>query len=304
MSEVVQQGLGRTNASERHNDVFALVLLIVSALIFSTGALFVRSLDTAGAWTTVFWRSVAAGISLCLVILWRDSVNPVRAMVAMGPPGWSVAASFSVSSIAMVVALTKTSVAIVLVIFALSPLFAAVMAWFLIRERVQNYTRAAIAVTVLGVAFMVSGQGRDASVAGVLVAFTIPLAFGYGAVMIRRHAEIAMAPAMLLATVFSAVVALPFARPLDVTRHDLLILLAFGFAQLGVGLAVFSVGAARVAATDVALISMLEPIMGPIWVWVFLDEYPGVAALIGGAVVFSALAIHTLYAARAVERRA
>ena len=53
-----------------------------------------------------------------------------------------------------------------------------------------------------------------------------------------------------------------------------------------------------VRATDVALISMLEPIMGPIWVWVFLDEYPGVAALIGGAVVFSALAIHTLYAAR------
>lgn len=276
----------------------AIVLLVVSALIFSTGALFVRSLDRADAWTTVFWRSVAAGISVSHVIAWRDRINPFRAMVVMGPPGWSVAAAFSVSSIAMVVALTKTTVAIVLVIFALSPLFAAIMAWFLIRERVHPYTWAAIAVTVLGVTYMVWGQDTNGSVAGALVALTIPLAFGYGAVMIRKHAEIAMAPAMLLATIFSCIVSLPFASPLAVSRHDLAILLAFGFAQLGLGLAIFSVAAARVPATDVALISMLEPITGPIWVWLFRNEYPGIPALIGGGVVFSALAIHTIYAAR------
>ena len=42
---------------------------------------------------------------------------------------------------------------------------------------------------------------------------------------------------------------------------------------------------------------MLEPIMGPIWVWIFLDDYPGVPALVGGSVVFIALAVHTVYAA-------
>ena len=106
-----------------------------------------------------------------------------------------------------------------------------------------------------------------------------------------------MAPAMLLASLMSSVIALPFANPFDISRHDLLILLTFGFAQLGIGLALFSIGAARAPATDVALISMLEPIMGPIWVWIFVDEYPGVPALIGGAIVFVALAVHTVYAA-------
>ena len=77
-----------------------------------------------------------------------------------------------------------------------------------------------------------------------------------------------------------------------------------GFAQLGVGLAIFSVGAARAPATDVALLSMLEPIMGPIWVWIFVDEYPGVPALIGGSVVFVALAAHTVYAAQRTETAA
>lgn len=275
----------------------AIVLLAASALIFSTGGLFIRKLEHPQAWQTVFWRSLSACVSLTLLIIWRERTNPVRAVVRIGRPGWAVGAAFSASSIGMVVALTRTSVAVVLVIFALSPLAAAVMAWLLIGERVRSYTWAAIAVTVAGVAFMVSGPGAGGSTSGALIALIIPLAFGYGTVMIRRHSEIAMAAAMLLSAVISALIALPFAHPFDITRHDLLLLLTFGFAQLGIGLAVFSVGAARAPATDVALLSMLEPIMGPIWVWIFVSEYPGVPALIGGSAVFIALAAHTIYAA-------
>ena len=275
----------------------AVLLLASSALIFSTGGLFIRELDHPRAWQTVFWRSFAACISLGLLIVWRERTNPIRAVVQIGRPGWAVGAAFCASSIGMVVALTKTSVAVVLVIFALSPLAAAVMAWILIGERVRNYTWMAIAVTVAGVAFMVSGPGAGGSTSGALIALVIPLAFGYGTVMIRRHAEIAMAPAMLLSAAISSVVSLPFAHPFDITRHDLLLLLTFGFAQLGIGLALFSIGAARAPATDVALLSMLEPIVGPIWVWIFVSEYPGVPALIGGSAVFVALAAHTVYAA-------
>ena len=109
------------------------------------------------------------------------------------------------------------------------------IAWILIGERVRNYTFAAIAVTVAGVAFMVSGPGAGGSTSGALVALVIPLSFGYGTVMIRRHSEIAMAPAMLVSAAISSVISLPFAHPFDITRHDLLLLLAFGFAQLGIG---------------------------------------------------------------------
>ena len=275
----------------------AVLLLTTSALIFSTGGLFIRKLDDPHAWQTVFWRSAAACVSLGLLIIWRERTNPLRAIVKIGRPGWAVGVAFCLSSIGMVVALSKTSVAIVLVIFALSPLAAAVLAWILMGERVRAYTWIAIAVTVAGVAFMVSGPGVGGSASGALIALVIPIAFGYGTVMIRRHSEIAMAPAMLLAAAMSAIIALPFAHPFDISRHDLLLLLTFGFAQLGIGLALFSIGAAQAPATDVALISMLEPIMGPIWVWIFVDEYPGVPALIGGTIVFVALAVHTVYAA-------
>ncbi|MEA3184799.1 MAG: hypothetical protein QOJ74_1276 [Ilumatobacteraceae bacterium] len=280
-----------------HASPASVLLLVISSLIFSTGGLFIRGLDHPHAWTTVFWRSTSACVSILLLIIWRERRGTVRAVLTMGRPGLAVAAAFACSSISMVVALTRTSVAIVLVIFALSPLAAAVLAWIVIGERVRNYTWVAIGVTVVGVGFMVSGPGAGGSTTGALIALVIPLAFGYGTVMIRRHSEIAMAPAMLFAAMISALIALPFAHPLAVTRHDLLLLLAFGFAQLGIGLAIFSVGAAGAPATDVALLSMLEPIMGPIWVWIFVNEYPGIPALIGGSVVFVALAVHTMYAA-------
>jgi drug/metabolite transporter (DMT)-like permease len=285
------------DSTHRHAPAGSLLLLAVSALIFSTGALFVRGLNDDHAWTIVFWRSLAACGSLALLIVWRERVNPLRSVVAIGRPGWMVAAAFCASSIGMVTALARTSVAIVLVIFALSPLAAALMARVLIGEHVQRSTWIAIAVTVAGVAFMVSGQTEGGAASGALIALIIPVAFGYGTVEIRRSSHIGMAPAMLLAAVLGLIISLPFANPLAVDRHDLILLLVFGFAQLGIGLAIFSVGAARAPATDVALISMLEPIMGPIWVWAFMNEYPGVPALIGGSVVFLALAVHTVYAA-------
>lgn len=289
---------GSSTPARSEITALSVALLVVSALMFSTGGLFVRALDHPQAWTTVFWRSVSASLSLIALIAWRERENTKRVVISMGRPGWAVAASFSASSIGLVVAMTRTTVAIVLVIFSLSPLVAALFAWVLIGERVHRYTWFAIGVTVVGVAFMVSGPDAGGFSSGALIAFVIPLAFGFGAVTIRQHAEITMAPAMLLATVISALISLPFAHPFSVTRHDFLVMFVFGFAQLGVGLAIFSVGAARTPATEVALIAMLEPIMGPIWVWIFKNEYPGVSSLIGGSVVFVALAAHTLYASK------
>jgi drug/metabolite transporter (DMT)-like permease len=284
------------NVSRVRHSSLSVVLLVVAALIFSTGALFVRALDHPHAFTTVFWRSVSAAVSLAIIVRVRDGGNPVRAVLGLKRPSLVVAACLAVSSIGMVVALSKTSAAIVLVIFSLGPLVAAVFAWLIVGERVGIHTRVAIAVTVAGVAFMVSGPRAQGSAVGVLVAFAIPLAFGLSAVVIRQHADTPMTAAMLLAVVASAVVALPFAHPLAVTRHDLLLLLAFGGLQLGIGLAVFSVGAAMAPATEVALLSMLEPVLGPVWVWLFVNEYPGIRGLIGAAIVFTALALHTLYA--------
>ena len=276
----------------------ALVLLVGASLIFSTGGLFVRSVHTKDAWTIVFWRSLSACVSIVLFLMWQERRGALAAVRSMGRPGVLVGACFCVSSISMVTALRHTSVAVTLVILALTPLAAALLARVFIGEHVHGYTWVAIAATVAGVAYMVSGPGANVNAVGLAIALLIPVSFALGIIVIRKNPGIGMVPAMLLACSMSTLIALPLGSPLSVDRHDLLLLCLFGFGQLGLGLAIFAVGAKGAPATEAALLSMLEPVLGPIWVWIFKGEYPGVPGLVGGGVVFTALAVHTVYAAR------
>ena len=65
-----------------------------------------------------------------------------------------------------------------------------------------------------------------------------------------------------------------------------------GSLQLGLGLFLFMRGAPRLSAAQVGLLSLLEVILGPIWVWIALSELPSPLALTGAAIVLGAVAIH------------
>ena len=278
--------------ARRHT--WSTLCVLASALLFSTGGLFVRNVHGADAWTMAFWRSVSACVSIAAFLAWRDRSAALTAFRTMGRAGVAVASCFAVASVGMVAALARASVAVVLVILALTPLVTALLARMVLGELVHRHTWIATAATVLGVAYMVSGPGANATAAGVAIALLIPAAFGMGTVVIRRHSEVQMVPAMLLACVIGAAASLPFADPAAVDLHDLTVLCLFGGGQLGVGLALFAIGARGTSATEAALLAMLEPVLGPIWVWVFVDEFPGFAGLVGGGIVFVTLAVHTV----------
>jgi drug/metabolite transporter (DMT)-like permease len=282
----------------------ALGFVAVSAVLFSLGGLFVRSLDFPNAWTTVFYRSLSACASLTVLLAWHAKGRFVESIRLLGRPGLFVALCLSGSSVGMVLALTETSVAVVLVLFSLAPLVTALVARTVIGEHIHRVTWVAILATIVGVAIMVWGPGTSATLVGVALSLVAPICFAFGTVVIRQHSQITMVPAMLMACAINVVASAPFAAPTEVTRHDLVVLLLFGAAQLGVGLAFYAIAAPHAPAAQTALVSMLEPVLGPLWVWAFKDEYPGTAGFIGGAIVFGALGVHTVVRSRTAMRDA
>jgi drug/metabolite transporter (DMT)-like permease len=113
-------------------------------------------------------------------------------------------------------------------------------------------------------------------------------------VIVRRHPDIQMAPAAVLATALTALVALPLADPLQTSGRDLALLAFFGVGQFGLGFLLFVKGARLLPAAETSLIGMLETVLGPIWVWLVLGEQPGSAALAGGALILGALLANTV----------
>ncbi|WP_119458286.1 DMT family transporter [Rhodospirillaceae bacterium SYSU D60014] len=269
-----------------------LLLVAGAATVWSSGGLIVRGIE-ADPWTTILWRSIFGALFLLGFIAIRDRGRTLDLFRRMGGPGLVVALCFATASTGFVIAVNLTTVANTLIILSTSPLLAALLGRVLLGERVRARSWIAMTAAFFGIAIMVSNSFARGSAAGDLVAFVIAMAFAVAIVTTRRQREVRMTPATCLAAVFAALFALPFAAPLAVSASDMGLLVLFGAVQFGGGLVLFTAGARLAPAAEVALVSVLETILGPVWVWLFLGENPGVPALIGGVIVLAALAVHT-----------
>jgi drug/metabolite transporter (DMT)-like permease len=119
------------------------------------------------------------------------------------------------------------------------------------------------------------------------------MALGFAtAIVIGRHRrDVSMAPATCLAQLMLMAAFLPFASLGALGGDDVAALAALGAGQIGLGLVFLTIGARLIPAAQVALISLLEVVLGPLWVWVAIDEQPTTATLVGGAIVVLAVVI-------------
>jgi drug/metabolite transporter (DMT)-like permease len=115
--------------------------------------------------------------------------------------------------------------------------------------------------------------------------------FAVALVITRHRRDISMAPAICLSQVIVLVAFAPFAHPGSANLRDLGLMVTLGVTQIGLGLAFMTMGARLIAATEVALISLLEVVLGPLWVWLALSERPSNATFVGGAIVVGAVVL-------------
>ncbi|MFO1035021.1 MAG: DMT family transporter [Hyphomicrobiales bacterium] len=278
-----------------------LLLVAAAALAWSFGGTISRFIATPDSWTVVFWRSYFATLFLLLFMGVRDGpIGTVAKFRAMGLAGIAVGTCFAIASTSFVVALSYTTVANILLMQAGAPLIAALLAFVFFHERVSATTWVAIAAVIAGVGIMVSQSlTGKVSLMGDGLALIITLAFSIAIVITRRHAEIEMVPAVCLGTAMAFAFAACKATVVYVSLPDLGWLVLFGAVNLGLGLAMFVTGARALPAALAALISTLEPVLAPLWVWLMHGEVPSAMTLLGGGVVFAALLVHVLLQLRA-----
>jgi len=269
------------------------LLVAGAAVCWSSGGLIAR-LVTTGPWTTSLWRSLFASLFLGLA-LW---IVRRRGLLAQwregGRPVLGVAVCMALSSTCFIFSLANTSVANTLLLMSTGPFAAGVLGWLLLGERVAPRTWLAMGVALAGVVIMVSGSFRRGAMLGDLLAIVMAISFAVAIVLVRRHPEVRMAPAAVLATALVALVALPLADPLATAPRDLALLAFFGIGQFGAGFLLFMAGARLIPVAESSLIGMLETVLGPLWVWLVLSERPGAASLVGGALILAALLANTL----------
>ncbi len=137
------------------------------------------------------------------------------------------------------------------------------------------------------------GAPGEGSLAGDGLSFLAAFAFALMIVITRWRHDVSMAPATCLSQAILVVAFLPFASPGEIGGADVFWLAALGVGQIGLGFALLTVGARLIPAAQVGLITLLEVVLGPLWVWLALDERPSALTLVGGAIVIVAIVIQT-----------
>jgi drug/metabolite transporter (DMT)-like permease len=296
----------------------AVLGMIVVTLMWSTAGVVSRQLQAAESFEVTFFRSLfnlfGLGVALTWMrgwVLWRDLVRSPRVV-------WLSGLCWAVMFTAFMVALTMTRVANVLVTMSISPLLTAVCARVFLHHRQPPRTWIAIAVAGAGIAWMFgrSMQAADAqSLAGMAVALAVPLSTALNYTVLHfagcapaaevsddstatPGAEPDMLSAVLIGAAISALATLPIAWPFRSNAHDLGVLFGLGIFQLAIPCLLLVRVTRSLAAPEVALLGLLEMIFGVIWVWLFAGEAPGSSAVIGGAIVISALVFNELLGLR------
>jgi RarD protein len=265
------------------------ITVALAAVVWSTAGVLQRQLSV-GVATQVAGRALFAAIAVAAYVAVVERGRVREACRSLGYAGLGFAVSLAVASGAFIVALNHASVAQVLFIQSIAPVLAALLGWALLGEPVSRRTCVAMVVALLGVGVMVGSPGGGSAL-GSGLAVVMALGFAVGIVIARHRRDVSMAPATVLAQLMLLVVAAPFALAdnTPVSAPDVLWLVLLGAGQIGLGLILFTIGARLIPAAQVALISLLEVVLGPMWVWLAMGERPGAATFVGGAIVVAAV---------------
>ena len=278
-------------AEQRRGRLF----VALAAIAWSTAGLLQREL-TASIGTQVAGRAVFAVAGLFAYVAIAERGHVVSAFRSIGRGGIAVAFLMAASSGSFIVALNYASVANVLFFVALGPVLAAALGTF-VGERVPGRTWLAIGIATVGVALMIGGPGRPSAL-GTALGLTCAVSFAAAIVITRQLRELSMAPATCLSQVIVLVIAAPFATWSELDGKDIALCAGLGIGQIGLGLIFFTIGARLIPAAEVALITLLEIVLGPLWVWIANGEKPSAATVAGGAIVLGAVVFQAVSSPR------
>ncbi len=273
--------------------------MFVATLFTSIAGIVLRLVEDADGWQVLFYRSAALVVTLVPFIAWRYGAGAGAAFLAIGRSGLVAAVCLASAFSLFILALLETTVANVVFTVGLSPLFAALFAWVVLREALTRSTFVAIGACLAGLALMVGDGLASGTILGNGLALGACLCYSAALVAMRKGQSVDMIPAVCLAGLLAAVVAAAMAPAgLAVSGRDFGLAASLGVVQLGFQYMLLTFAIRHVPAAEVALIGRASLVLAPIWVWLGVGEVPSGLTLAGGAVIFLAITSHGMLAIR------
>ena len=233
----------------------------------------------------------------------EDSIG--RGAAAGVPPVLFVlaAALYAALLLLFVVANKLTTAANAIFLQYTAPVYVLLLEPLLFKERFRRGDIFVVAACVAGMALFFVGQLRPQDVRGNLAALASGLCFALFILSLRgaRAGSVNRAASVIYGNLLICLLTLPWFAPAarDLATRDALIVVYLGVVQIGLAYTLFTLGIARgVRSLDAGVVGYIEPMLNPVWVFLFLGERPARWAVAGGCIIIAAVFVHTVALAR------
>jgi drug/metabolite transporter (DMT)-like permease len=282
-----------TSLAQRNPQAFGILVTLCGVMIFVPDALIMRLIG-GDMLALAFWRGVISG-SIFLVL---NQIFAPRSMPAKGEwfdrKGLLIIALNAGGVLSWCSAMQHTSAANALLVLAIAPFLAAILSFFLLKERIDRVTALAIALVFTGVLVLASGSLGQGRLLGDGFALMNAITIAAYYVTLRTTGRRNMLPHLALGSILGGLLAVPFADFEFVTTTQALLIFLSGAIILPGAAGLLMLGPRYLPAPEVSMITLLEVILGPLLVWAVIGENPGQMTLIGGAIIVITVALHAL----------
>jgi drug/metabolite transporter (DMT)-like permease len=268
--------------------------VLAAALLWSTGGLFIKWTNLSGLELS-FYRSFFAVLTVAFFTR-REGLGLNRI---------SAAASllYAALLILFVLATKKTTAANAIFLQYTAPVYLLILEPLIYKERFRMRDLLTVLICVGGMALFFVGKLRPEDVAGNLLALASGVCFAVYVLMLRHSKArlVNRASSVIYGNLLAIIMTAPWGIAVlaSLGRFDLLTVVFLGVFQLGLSYTLFTYAMSQgVRSLDAGIIGYIEPLLNPVWVFLVLGEKPSKWALVGGAIIITAVIVHMLVDAR------
>ena len=267
-----------------------LLLSLIGVIIISPDSLLIR-LANIDDLSLIFYRSALPIITILIFLIYNYQKSFIKSFFLIGLPGVIYAVLYAITHICFVYSIQNTAVANTLVLIASAPIFAALFSVFILKEIPSFFTWIVIFIALLAMIIIGIGSFTSTGLYGDIMALIVAAGMGFSMVLVRLFKNKDLVPACLLGCLIAALYTLPFGVNFNINQNQIFYLLLMCLLILPIPFMILTIAPKYTPAHEVALIFLMESVLGTAWVWFVINEVPPINTIIGGVLLLGSVTI-------------
>ena len=267
-----------------------LLLSLIGVIIISPDSLLIR-LANIDDLSLIFYRSALPIITILIFLIYNYQKSFIKSFFLIGLPGVIYAILYAITHICFVYSIQNTAVANTLVLIASAPIFAALFSVFILKEIPSFFTWIVIFIALLAMIIIGIGSFTSTGLYGDIMALIVAAGMGFSMVLVRLFKNKDLVPACLLGCLIAALYTLPFGVNFNIDQNQIFYLLLMCLLILPIPFMILTIAPKYTPAHEVALIFLMESVLGTAWVWFVINEVPPINTIIGGFLLLVSVSV-------------